>query len=758
MAAILDIVFPPLKNGLVPDWQQRDVVLPIVVVAVLATAMRQTPWRWKASSRAPVTPTEPLSWKTLQAWFLREAPLKGGPDLLGHGAIAERIHQRLVRPDNQAIALIGPMGSGKSSILEAVKTMLRKDGAPFFVVAEFNCWAIPRPEDAPRMALERAIDALDTVIDAQAVRRLPVSYQRILAAEPTGRISRLLGLDDVPDAIDRLRALTPLLQVINGRLLLIIEDVERAGVSFETRHLERLLWTLREVDRVSFVLSFDARAAFDYQKLCDIIERVPLVTASRVEDILAPAYSEWRATRDGYVDPTPERARRDRLGLQNVTNPLLRYSRRRDGDTVADAVKALLTTPRNLKHFVREVDRAWTDLRGEVELDDLIVLTALRHGEPRVFDFIVDNVEIARTEAQRDHRMFEGEGLKTIKARWETVRSTLTKPVEVQRLVDLLDLPQLNSDSIRVGDRTPQGIHNEEPVDYLGRILAGKILPGDIRDQEVIRDIEVWKASRSGPMLEQLQRATDNSDQYVRVWEHYGTRLSVDESIEVASALITGLLETLKADASMEHPAMLAVWRRCRRYMERDTKTDWLIQRIQLALPISLGFATDLFQYWASSSHGIVSPTHRAQVRAAVANSAGAVYQTVDALISSLGPKHEYPLTRLVYPPPSDEPPDTQPLNSWGWLVGLILAAAATREERIVPDVAIMVGDTSSGFRSGNFEDRYKLKRDWMTQIFGDRTRQMLTIFADYKGKNEYALGAKVGALQWLAEPQDPVG
>jgi hypothetical protein len=139
-----------------------------------------------------------------------------------------------------------------------------------------------------------------------------------------------------------------------------------------------------------------------------------------------------------------------------------------------------------------------------------------------------------------------------------------------------------------------------------------------------------------------------------------------------------------------------------------------------------------------------------------VANSAAATYQTVDALISSLDPNHEYPLTRLVYPPPSDEPLDTQPKNSWGWLVGLILAAAVAHEERIVPDVAIMVGDTTSGFRSGNFEDRYKLKRDWVTEIFGDRTPEMLQIFAGYSGKNEYALGAKVASQQWLDEPKKP--
>ena len=77
---------------------------------------------------------------------------------------------------------------------------------------------MPRPEDAPRMALEHVIDALDQVVDAQSVRRLPISYQRILAAEPTGRLSKLLGVDDAPDVLDQLRRLTPLLKVIEPHL------------------------------------------------------------------------------------------------------------------------------------------------------------------------------------------------------------------------------------------------------------------------------------------------------------------------------------------------------------------------------------------------------------------------------------------------------------------------------------------------------------------------------------------------------------
>lgn len=584
VAATIDATLPPLRSGLVPPWQQLDVLALLGIVAIVASAFRQMPWQWATQDEKVVESNVPLTWEVLQEWFRREEPLKGGPDLLGHGPIAERIFNAVIQPENQAIALIGPVGSGKSSILNAVKRNLRKKKAPFTIVAEFNCWAMPRPEDTPRIALERAIGALDRVIDAQAVRRLPVSYQRILSAEPTGKMSRLLGIDDVPDTADQLATLSPLLEVMDARLLLIIEDAERAGQSFETRHLERLLWTLRNVDRVSFILSFDSGATFDYAKLCDIVERVPLMTADRVEDMLALAYSQWRAVSDDYIDPISDEKRKDRLGLENVTNPMLRYLHRTRGDTVADAITVLLTSPRNLKHFIRDVDRAWGHLRGEVELNDLIVLTALRHGAPEAFDFIVENVEAARSE-RREKDMFAGDAVKTVKARWETRRNSLAEPTQIQNLVDVLDLNQLSSDTTISSQSSPQGIHNGEPVDYLGRILAGQILPGEIRDQKVLRDIEEWKRSRSGKMLETLETATPESDQYVKVWEHYARRISDEELIEISGVLIANVLRRLGANASMQHPAMLAVWRQSNRRMQRDANTEWLIGEIRRVLP-----------------------------------------------------------------------------------------------------------------------------------------------------------------------------
>ena len=180
---------------------------------------------------------------------------------------------------------------------------------------------------------------------------------------------------------------------------------------------------------------------------------------------------------------------------------------------------------------------------------------------------------------------------------------------------------------------------------------------------------------------------------------------------------------------------------------------DWLISQIRLALPTSLGFATDLFQYWASVRHGILTNDGRARARLALVEAAAATFTSVDALLASLGTEHPYALTRLVFPPPTDEPSDPVPFEGWSWLVDLIIEAAKRSPEKILPDVAILVGDTTHGFRTGTFEEGYLLKRDWLSKIFGSRAKEILEILAEYSGPNEYANHAKVAARAWLDEP-----
>jgi hypothetical protein len=55
---------------------------------------------------------------------------------------------------------------------------------------------------------------------------------------------------------------------------------------------------------------------------------------------------------------------------------------------LTESIVTLVNTPRLLKLVVRRVHTAWNSLHGEIDIDDLIVLTVLRYGAPEAVDFL----------------------------------------------------------------------------------------------------------------------------------------------------------------------------------------------------------------------------------------------------------------------------------------------------------------------------------------------------------------------------------
>jgi hypothetical protein len=378
-----------------PDWEHSWLVAIIIGAFTVAVSLRQVPWLKKRRHRVVVEPaTDPLRWETLRDWSGTEEPTE--LDLFGHTPISTRItHTLLDESHEQAIALLGPFGSGKSSILARVRSTLEDSDDTLFVVAEFSGWAIPQAADSPRVALERMIDALSQFVDMQRFRDLPEAYKRLVAAEPSGLIAKILGTSGDGEPLAHLKRLESVLQALNARMVLFVEDADRAGDQFESRHLERLLMTLRDVRHVSFVLSIDGALGhqFDYRKLCDVIEVIPRLNPEHVALVLATAYKHWMAV--PFIDPRPSAA--GPLHLEMDPEEVNEYYRL-TGDLQSRVIASALESPRRLKHLIRRVDRVWRNLAGEVDLNDLIIITALADGNRALFEFLVENIDALRQD------------------------------------------------------------------------------------------------------------------------------------------------------------------------------------------------------------------------------------------------------------------------------------------------------------------------------------------------------------------------
>ena len=235
-------------------------------------------------------------------------------------------------------------------------------------------------------------------------------------------------------------------------------------------------------------------------KLCDTIELVPVVRVEHLERIFITAYNSW-TTRYSDIDPIPHRNDSDPLQFRMRTPDDLLPSQLQASDWVQPqfALVSLLQTPRELKHMMRRVNRIWSNLHSEAELDHIVILSALRHGAPRAYKFLLANIDAARGDP-----MEVGTIVETVKKDWEKLISDLPNGPAVQRLVNVLGLRQLTSAPPLGGTPSRQGVHIQGPVDYFACIAAEELGPNEPRDQEALQHIEQWKDGQTENLVERL--------------------------------------------------------------------------------------------------------------------------------------------------------------------------------------------------------------------------------------------------------------
>jgi hypothetical protein len=112
VAALSESFLPPKHTTLTPPWREANVLVPLALAGFVAGTlrhfrMRSRIWELKPARAQITSPAEAVkdnegkaeekgppkkssvSWSALKDWLPREEPHSGGPDLLGHGPIAE---------------------------------------------------------------------------------------------------------------------------------------------------------------------------------------------------------------------------------------------------------------------------------------------------------------------------------------------------------------------------------------------------------------------------------------------------------------------------------------------------------------------------------------------------------------------------------------------------------------------------------------------------------------------------------------------
>jgi hypothetical protein len=366
-------------------------VLVVVVVMCLALAYRRKIQSVASAAAAPKAQPiriEDLSDDQLLQWIQSDdAIVDETQDLFGYSSIARRMVDRLIAPatanaDDRSQALLGPLGSGKTTILRMVERELKARECRDLEVLEVQMWAYESARAAVTGIIDKIVAALGQHVNVVGLRGVSGAYAEAISKVPHGSIvlAALRGRTESPT--DVLAELDDISRVIGMRYVIWIEDLERfaTGTASDDKLgvVRALLHGLHLLPSFTIITATtDLSHGFDLQKIARYVEHVPRLRADVVRRVCQRFLRRWRSLPGG-------------AGLEVVTDagpsvPKDRY------DRALGKVLQLSLTPRALKQAVRRCNELWQPpLAGELNLEQALTFSIVREVFPKAYALIAD--------------------------------------------------------------------------------------------------------------------------------------------------------------------------------------------------------------------------------------------------------------------------------------------------------------------------------------------------------------------------------
>lgn len=318
-------------------------------------------------------------------------------DLFGHAPFAQTLASSICRypgNDGLVLALYGPWGSGKSTVLSYVRHYLEhRPVAEQPTVVNFNPWWFSGQENLALAFLGQ----LQAVLPSRNANFKKLGDLLGDFAEQVGglvdlsgmtggagsKVGKLVGMitKRKPKDIYALKSeISKILQDAQTRILVIIDDIDRLTPE-ETRQLFTVIKAVADFPNVVYLLAFDREVAAQaieqqngmpgdryLEKIIQVpfelppVDRVALRAAlfKRLDEILGD-------TSDGLFDKS------------YWTNAF------------HDGIDPLIQVPRDVVRFTNTLSVTYPAVRGEVNPVDFIALEALRVFLPELYDVIRTN-------------------------------------------------------------------------------------------------------------------------------------------------------------------------------------------------------------------------------------------------------------------------------------------------------------------------------------------------------------------------------
>lgn len=313
-------------------------------------------------------------------------------------AIADSI-SKMKSPEGTVIAINGPWGSGKSSLINLVRHHLsksRKKGR--LKIVDFTCWWF-RGEEALTIEffckLSSAMESSEgntkktlSKLGAQLlVKASPIAgtILNVAGGPGTGEIvstlmSSIGGLIEQDETVEQLHKelSDDLAKDRSRRYLIIIDDIDRLSPD-EAMLIFRLVKSVGGLPNVMYLLAYDRQIA---EKI--VSERYPSEGPHYLEKIVQASFEL----------PEPSRVSLEKEFLRRLDNVI---EEREFGDDVyfgnlfAKMIAPEIKTPRDLLRILNPLKVTWPAVKGEVDPAEFLCLETLRIQRPKLYGRLRSN-------------------------------------------------------------------------------------------------------------------------------------------------------------------------------------------------------------------------------------------------------------------------------------------------------------------------------------------------------------------------------
>ncbi|MCW8100572.1 KAP family P-loop NTPase fold protein [Streptomyces tauricus] len=466
------------------------------------------------------------------------------------------INRVRAQSESSVIALIGPWGSGKSSILEMVKDSLDDLGdnevggedPSEWRVADFNPWI---HSDVLSMYVGFYSELRACLPGKERWSEARESIGKwIQNAAPLGKLGGVVrvdastGLEKIAEAVAgdtsaaaKKERVEEALKECSVSILVVMDDLDRLTPD-ELLEVFKMIRLVGRLPNVYYLLSYDEKT------LMDVLCRTDLAFGDQGR---ARSYLE-KMVQVRLDMPALGDAQRLHLVDSSLNSVVENNAISLSEDTLSsiaalwwETLSSRLVTPRAIRRFFAQVDSSYVTVAGEVNFIDFLALTFLRTHEPRVYYGLQEHrEELTMTTSARNFKL-RSESPKDSLSRWrDYVKSWEVAPEHedgVLAILAKLFLPVKSAvEGMEYGRDWLSDIAKRKGVghvDYFSRYFFFGVPADEIPDSVVdaiLDDLSRGADSHQIPWL--LDSLEKDSERIVRKVRNYGD-LGIEGNLKI---------------------------------------------------------------------------------------------------------------------------------------------------------------------------------------------------------------------------------